>query len=176
MNEFESIRILALRSVVKDTPDYRLRHIFRWYSEKFHTALHLVDDLPIENILEAWYECEFETLKDDNKDGPDKLNEMLADLQLTPEQLVERKITADAKEAEEVRFLEQIKKDKALHKIKDIVKPVHEKMMIPEPSFANLPKFNIPAPPPDIDYKFERIDEEIDEDRGMFDITPPKKK
>jgi hypothetical protein len=44
--------------------DYRLRYINRWYSKTFHTPLHVVDDLPTEDVLIHFYECQFEDLEE----------------------------------------------------------------------------------------------------------------
>lgn len=46
--------------------DYELRQIFRWYSKTFSTPLHQVVELPLEDVLRAWYEEEFEGMKEED--------------------------------------------------------------------------------------------------------------
>jgi hypothetical protein len=62
MDLFEAIEISALKSVLKPDDEYFLRRIFRWYSEKFHTALHEVEDLPLDDVLTTYFECSFELM------------------------------------------------------------------------------------------------------------------
>jgi primosomal protein N' len=60
MELLEAIEISALKSVLQPDDDYFLRRIFRWYSEKFHTPLGEVADLPVEDVLQTYFECAFE--------------------------------------------------------------------------------------------------------------------
>lgn len=65
MNDFdriEAIRIRALRAVWRPDHEALMRRIFRWYSEKYHTPLHLVQDLPEEDILQTWFEVQYQEL------------------------------------------------------------------------------------------------------------------
>lgn len=69
MDHFEALRTLALADVAearagRPQGDYVLRRIFRWYSETFHTPLHLVDDLPLDDVLTAYYEANFEGMEE----------------------------------------------------------------------------------------------------------------
>ena len=41
------------------------RRIFRWYSKNFSTPLHEVADLPLEDVLQAYYEDTYERLDKD---------------------------------------------------------------------------------------------------------------
>lgn len=53
--------------VVRETHDSWLRHVMRWYSHNFHTPLHQVQDLPLEDILTAYYEHTFEQMEEDDR-------------------------------------------------------------------------------------------------------------
>lgn len=66
MDYFRALRTLALADVTRDppAPSYALRRIFRWYSSKFATPLHLVDDLPLHDVLQHYYEAHFEEMDD----------------------------------------------------------------------------------------------------------------
>ena len=50
-----------------DKPDFdaQWRRVSRWYSKTFATPLHLVDDLPRLDVLQAYYEDLYENLEDD---------------------------------------------------------------------------------------------------------------
>ena len=70
MREFDfidGIRVRALRAAWKPDNDAVMRRIFRWYSEKFHTPLHQVEDLPVEDVLLVWFETQFEAMEVDER-------------------------------------------------------------------------------------------------------------
>ena len=56
MDIFEAVKLNALESVVNPDSEYYLRFMFRWYSKTFHTPLHMVPDLPLVEVLTAYYE------------------------------------------------------------------------------------------------------------------------
>lgn len=64
-----ALKVAALRDVLKQEGDYQMRSVFRWYSKVFHTPLHLVDSLPIEDILRAYYEEHYESLDEGELQG-----------------------------------------------------------------------------------------------------------
>lgn len=61
----DSIQILALKAVREEDAEYRLRFIYRWYSETFNTPLHVVEDLPTEDVLRHFFERRFEEIPED---------------------------------------------------------------------------------------------------------------
>lgn len=72
MNTAHAIRLAALRAVLnqrqkepKADSGYFQRHVMRWYSKKFFTPLDQVEQLPIEDILQAFYEERYEEMNDD---------------------------------------------------------------------------------------------------------------
>lgn len=87
MEHFLALRLLALRDVLRDrdgipapaSPEFLRRKIYRWFSEKFHTPLHLVDELPIDDILQHYYEANYEAMEEED------LQRELAVLTETPE-------------------------------------------------------------------------------------------
>jgi hypothetical protein len=62
MNLVDAVRVTALASVIYPDSEYLLRHIFRVYSETFHTPLHIVYELPIDEVLMHYYEHKFEQM------------------------------------------------------------------------------------------------------------------
>ncbi len=62
-----SAQILAFAAVQRGDNAFLIRHIFRWYSKTFSTPLHMVDDLPFEEVLQAYYESEFEGMSEEDR-------------------------------------------------------------------------------------------------------------
>ncbi len=82
MDYVDGLRARALLAVLKPSSDDRYRHIFRWYSKTFHTPLHEVEDLPLDDILTAWFETIYEDMEDPERD------EVLREMTTTAEQAV----------------------------------------------------------------------------------------
>ena len=63
---YEHLEVLALHSVStgKD-PSYVYRKICRWFSREFHTPLPQVIKLPVEFVLQNYYEYQFESLQEE---------------------------------------------------------------------------------------------------------------
>lgn len=75
MDHHRAIRILALGGVVRDrsgdpdappSVDYQRRKIWMWYSETFSTPLHLVDRLPVEDIMAAYYQYHYQQMSEED--------------------------------------------------------------------------------------------------------------
>ncbi len=65
MDYYSAIRINALEAVLSgDSQEYIFRHILRWYSKNFYTPLHVVETIPLEDVLTAYYESKYEEMKD----------------------------------------------------------------------------------------------------------------
>ncbi len=63
MEDFADIEAVALRDVyfsrtkrLGASDDFHIRRILREYSQKFHTPLHVVYDLPLDFVVRAWLE------------------------------------------------------------------------------------------------------------------------
>lgn len=101
-----SLKILALTEVVATrSSDYTLRKVMRWYSEKFHTPLHLVYDLDLEWVLQHYYESTFEDLE-----GAD-LQAAILEATKSDEALVVEEAAAAAAAAQAERAAAQFEKD-----------------------------------------------------------------
>ena len=62
-DHLEALKLRALRSVWKPDEPAIVRRIFRWYSKTFFTPLHEVDSIPLDDILTAWFETQYEDLE-----------------------------------------------------------------------------------------------------------------
>jgi hypothetical protein len=65
---FKALRQIALRDVLKEPYEYHLRHVFRWYSKTFSTPLTEVEDLPLETVLQHFYEARYEEMDDEARE------------------------------------------------------------------------------------------------------------
>jgi hypothetical protein len=83
------------RSDKREWSAYWLRHIFRWYSKTFSTPLHVVESLPLDHVLTAYYEERYESMNEQ------ELEEAKALLLETPEERKQREADEAAREAEE---------------------------------------------------------------------------
>ncbi len=67
MSIIESIKKSALLATIEPDGGAILRHLFRWYSKTFHTPLTDVEGLPIEYVLQHYFESQYEELDEDQK-------------------------------------------------------------------------------------------------------------
>jgi hypothetical protein len=98
VNLDEAARILALKAVLCPDTEYRLRKIYRWYSQEFHTPLHKVIRLDLMFVLQQYYESEYEELPDY------ALHEIKKALLESPEQQTARRIAEDHEEVDNYIF------------------------------------------------------------------------
>lgn len=107
MNLFNAIQTLALRDVLKPDGEYQLRRIMRWYSKTFATPLHLVAELPLEDVLRAYYEEEFERMEEDERE-----RQRVA-LSQSEEERREAQSKQEKEEEELDEFVQQVEADEA---------------------------------------------------------------
>jgi len=164
MSWINDLKALAMQSVLKEDLDYLLRDIFRWYSKEFVTPLHVVETLPLEDVLRHYYEVKYAELSEHER------LEEIDRLLLTEEALRIRKEQEDADDADAFEYAkaaEKVEKSKA--QAKEDLKPRVE----PE---ATLPKLkDMKELPQDMEITF--IDDNVDPDallEGSF--GPPSKK
>ncbi len=67
MSIIESIQKTALLAAIRPDGDAVLRNLFRWFSKTFHTPLADVEEMPIEYILQHYFESQYEELEDEDK-------------------------------------------------------------------------------------------------------------
>ncbi len=182
MHLVEAIRLCSLYAVVShknkkvEDQEYALRRIFRWYSKTYHTPLHMVDQLPLMDVLTAYWEEEFEGLE-----APD-LEQAVEEVLVDPEMTRKKQIEEDWVDAEayEIGVEELEAQNKALkkRKLEEIAAPRKDKA----PGMGQLrsPESSLPTPStkaPEIAMQFvseEDMDMESD-DVGFGLMEPPKK-
>ena len=62
----KAMRLCSYGAVKKKDNEYLLRFVCRWYSREFHTPLHLVENYPVEEVLQHFFECRYETMEDED--------------------------------------------------------------------------------------------------------------
>lgn len=103
------IKINAIMAIKK--PDYNafLRRIFRWYSKTFYTPLKDVEDMPVVEVLEAYYEELYDKMEE-----ADLKQEMIR-LSMTEEEWTKKLID---EEQEELAFMQAVQSKKKIEDIK----------------------------------------------------------
>ena len=106
-----ALRILALKEALSPEPshDYFIRKVFRWYSKTFSTPLHQVYDLPLFDVIQAYYEDIYSNLADE-RDTPE-FHEQLSNLSKTDDELEKESLEKDKAEVEGYLFAKSAEKD-----------------------------------------------------------------
>lgn len=102
MDPVESIQIQALLDVMEGDFLYHYRRICRWFSTTFHTPLAEVDSLPMEYVLQNFFENRFEDMSEAER-------KKLA-LQMTENEAEKKKRLAKEKAGTDDAFAKRIAK------------------------------------------------------------------
>lgn len=169
----DAIQVLAFRDVLCETAGYRIRRMQRWYSQTFSTPLHVVEhDIPLLNVLQHYFEYQFETA------DPEDIAEIKKLILETAVQRADRLRAEDAQTAsneEFHHFLEEEAKRAASRPGNPAVPMANIQVappgLIPETTLpSTLPK----DLPPEIDMKFvtpEELERKLEE-FGQVPIAP----
>ena len=180
MNYDRAIRILALASATAQNPapEYSLRRIFRWYSEKFHTPLHVIDDLPLHDVLTHYYEWHVEQILDDE----DALNKEISELTATPEEIRAQKMLRDRETYNDFSFEKEVRTEAAKQQVEAKKEALIEAQKPPKPVVFSAPDPSRQAiqinEPPDIKVSFASLEEfeELENSDGIGFTGFEKKK
>jgi len=64
MDFYESLQLKAMLACLKPTRESWFGYVMRWYSKTFFTPLHQVQDLPMDEVLLAYYSETFEQMEE----------------------------------------------------------------------------------------------------------------
>ena len=159
MDMYIAIRLQALRDVLNPGRDVLIRRIHRWYSKTFNTPLSDAYDLPLEDILQAYFEEKYEQL--DEADLERERRELTE-----PPELRRQKMQAvDAVEADDDEFIKMVQKQEAEKALKKAKEPAPQNKGFAIPKEVEMPR-TVPQIPPDIQMIFEDPEEfEAESDR-----------
>jgi hypothetical protein len=168
----EYLRIIALRNVIKGDDEYFLRRVFRFYSETFHTPLHMVPDLPLDDVILTYYETHFEKLE-----PKDLETERLAVIE-SPEDLRARQMEEDRDDADVFETLKEIAAEQTAEavnldqmRLPKKTSPIHALQKLVND--VGLATEELRKPDNNIDMRFDDLDEDS---FGLLGQPAPVKK
>lgn len=125
--EEHAIRTVALRDVLDGAdPDYVRRFQFRWYSKTFAVPLPDVADLPLQDVLQAFWEERYEEMRDGDDRAVYKLHQEARRLSLDAAAWREAAKKEDVEEARTTRELRQIQEEE--HRDREAVRQAAERV------------------------------------------------
>lgn len=105
MDVFESLQAQALLAVLEPDHDAWMRHICRFYSKTFHVPLPQVVELPVEDLVLAYFEDRFEEMDDDGR------QEVLERLLETPEERKRHDTSTRSLSKKDETFLDNLNRE-----------------------------------------------------------------
>lgn len=96
----ELIRLNAMHAVVTSDDSYQLREIFRWYSKEYTTPLHIVEELPLEDVLTCYFEDRYKKLVN----SPENEEKLLKEIVYLTESDDERKLRKRKEDEEDAEL------------------------------------------------------------------------
>lgn len=163
----KALQLIALRDVMQGTIDYHLRYVFRWYSRTFATPLHVVSGLPLDHVLQHFYECKYEDM-DEHEREEERKRLLQSEKERLEETIAEERRQLDdlGKAQEDDEYFRRAEQEAALHNKKtEDKKPEPEQWAIPKaPSLEQGLKPGDKLPP-DIQMVFterEKLDEMVE--------------
>lgn len=134
MNKYEALRLVALQGAYKPDAESNVRFVLRWYSKTFHTPLHEVYELPLEDVWLAYYEERYQALEKED------LDEEVSKALESPEARNEREMEDEAEKASSLEFA---KMSEAMNKVSKVVDKVKETIdhlkKVPEAALPPVP-------------------------------------
>ncbi len=98
-----AVRRAAMVAVHRDTVEYRLREIQRWFSETFSTPLEAVECMAVEEVCMHYFERLYRDMP------PEEREDELRELMLTEAQRIEKLRRDEADKLSDADFLQQMK-------------------------------------------------------------------
>lgn len=161
--DLRALQTLAMNAVVQEDEEYNLRYIFRWYSQRFHTPLHVVQSLPLYDILQHYYEVDYEAME------PHERQAEIKRLLTTPDNLRRLRREEDAADADAVEFGREAEAAAAAAvvpvKTEPMVDPILERLKKARAEAGIIgPDVSLPSPKLEegIHMKFDDLDVEDD--------------
>ena len=169
--DLRALQVKALGSVLKPDYDYLLRKVYRWFSRTYATPLDQAYEIPIEEVLQAWFEERYEGM-----DEADREEEKVLLFETDRERAV-RQNEEDRRKAEDEDALLIVQASVLKQEEKEAKKKGEIAPTVPGAQIVSIPKqslLNKPLPP---DIKMTFLDPEEFESslEGLGDMDEPKK-
>ncbi len=140
-----------MRAVLKPDGEFLLRRMYRWYSKTFSTPLHEVEDLPVADILTAYYEETYDAMEPEHRE---LLRQRLAE---SDEQRAAREATEVEDANDDDAFMRMVEEEEMARLAKEVNGPAPAKKS-PSGGMASretdLP--DVVEAPPDIKMTFSK--------------------
>ena len=148
MEILEAIQIQALLDVMEGDFLYHYRRICRWYSTTFHTPLAEVDSLPMEYVLQQFFESRFEdmpraerrTLALKLTETPEERKKRLAKEQAGTDDAFAKRLAKKARKEEAAKAAKKKATEEAVH---NGIEAMSNKEMVGPPKIPDLPGFSM---------------------------------
>ena len=152
LNLIKSLKILALKSILKPDEEYLLNVVYRWFSEKFHTPLLEVENLPTIYVLKHFFEDYYRNkFSEDFEDlEPEKKQERIVEIEElleSDEETEERKLQKAIKQGLEEKDKDEGEAIAIKYREKEEEQTKKEEKPVPIPQLK-------PEDLKDIDFKF----------------------
>lgn len=178
MTLIDAIQLISIRAVEKPDGSYFLRRVCRWYSREFNTALHLVEELPVDYVLQHYFESIYEDM--DAEERKERIESLLEPAHKKKERVYQQEM--EEMELEEfARFtaqqqkLDESKKEES-DGLSNISVPAPGMPIPVSPMREPELVMNKNTPPPMPDIRMEFADPNLlDEDFDSIPEPPPKK-
>lgn len=156
MDLYTAIRIRAFRSVQVADKEYLIRSMLRWFSKTFFTPFETVEAMPLEDVMQAFYEEKYASMSEDDLEAERE------ELLVTDEQKLKRIMDEEASDAEMFEMARAIAEDEAKKKAgkktadatkgQEMISPLRHPVpgllkQVREAPQANLPDASTKMPP-----------------------------
>ncbi len=173
----KTLKLIALKNTIEPNEEAFLRSVQRWYSREFSTPLHVVPDLPLEDVLLNYYEDHYAALKE--ADDESLWLKELVMVTETPDERKQRELNEESDLVSDEEFLRQVMEEEKNKKSK-----VEDHKHTERPALKTnreMPEVELPRPEQMPEIKMEFIDEkelaDLSEQDGLsgWDVLGPTK-
>jgi predicted nuclease with TOPRIM domain len=104
---YKCVQLNALSDVINEPEEFIMRRIMAWYSQTYHTPLHVVEELPFLEILRWYYEDQYSDLGEYERQ--EKIKELLETEEDRKKRVKKEKREKEEELSSERKFLEHSK-------------------------------------------------------------------
>ncbi len=164
---YKNLRAIAMSEVFRETPEYRLRHVQRWFSKTFHVPLPEVEQMHELDVLQVFYEERYQQMVEAAEEKPDAMLALEEEIRIlieTDEEEKKRLMREAEAKTEDAAFQDQVDAmaaaqqkaafERASKSVERQMANVVPRRAIREPEIDDGVKQQPKKPIPDISMKF----------------------